>query len=67
MNGFETRHPVIVGVDRSEASHWAVRWAADEAAGRHLPLRLLHAQEWPTGRAEDEAARARAIGLRAGG
>ncbi|MFH9347954.1 universal stress protein [Kitasatospora sp. NPDC017646] len=71
MNGFETRRPVIVGVDRSEASHWAVRWAADEAAERHLPLRLLHAQEWPVDRASDRASDGAdhpwAIGLRAAG
>ncbi|WBP84898.1 universal stress protein [Kitasatospora cathayae] len=67
MNGFETRRPVIVGVDRSEASHWAVRWAADEAAGRHLPLRLLHAQEWPVDRGTDVADHPWAIGLRAAG
>ncbi|MER7756775.1 universal stress protein [Kitasatospora sp. NPDC097643] len=67
MNGFETRRPVIVGVDRSEASRWAVRWAADEAAGRGLPLHLLHAQEWPTGRPEGEAGHHWAIGLRAAG
>ncbi|MFH8387032.1 universal stress protein [Kitasatospora sp. NPDC018058] len=67
MDGFETHRQVIVGVDRSEASRWAVRWAADEAAGRHLPLQLLHAQEWPTGRAEGAADRPWAIGLRAAG
>ncbi|MFJ7910478.1 universal stress protein [Kitasatospora sp. NPDC096204] len=67
MNGFETRRPVIVGVDRSEASRWAVRWASDEAAGRHLPLRLLHAQKWPTGGAADEAGHPWAIGVRAAG
>ncbi|MBD0694947.1 universal stress protein [Streptomyces sp. CBMA123] len=65
MNGFENR-PVIVGVDRSEASRWAVRWAADEAAGRGLPLQLLHAQEWPTGQPEEEGHH-RVIGLRAAG
>ncbi|MFD8703409.1 universal stress protein [Kitasatospora sp. NPDC059648] len=67
MNGFETLRPVVVGVDRSEASHWAVRWAADEAAARHLPLRLLHAQEWPVDRATDVVDRPWAIGLRAAG
>lgn len=49
MNGSEIRRPVVVGVDRSEANHWAVRWASDEAAWRGLPLHLLHAQDWPTG------------------
>ncbi|CAM5651366.1 universal stress protein [Streptomyces viridifaciens] len=67
MNSFETRRPVIVGVDRSEASHWAVRRASDEAAGRGLPLRLLHAQEWPTSGPEAETDHRLAIGLRAAG
>ncbi|MGW2374741.1 universal stress protein [Kitasatospora sp. NPDC001683] len=66
MNGFETRRPVIVGIDRSEASRWAVRWAADEAAWRGLPLHLLHAQEWPTGEPAEDSGRW-AIGLRAAG
>ncbi|MFJ9846657.1 universal stress protein [Kitasatospora sp. NPDC101155] len=67
MNGFETRRPVIVGVDRSEASRWAVRWAADEAAWRGLPLQPLHAQDWPTGQPEGEAGHRWSIGLRAAG
>jgi nucleotide-binding universal stress UspA family protein len=49
MSGSSTRRPVVVGVSRSETSHWAVCWAADQAAWRGLPLLLLHAQEWPTG------------------
>lgn len=40
---------VFAGVSRSEASRGAVRWAADEAAWRGLPLQLVHAQEWPPG------------------
>lgn len=35
--------PVVVGVDGSDASLVAVRWAATEAAGRHTPLRIVHA------------------------
>ncbi|CAM5481939.1 universal stress protein [Streptomyces spiroverticillatus] len=38
--------PLIVGVDGSESSLQAVDWAADEAARRHLPLRLVHASRW---------------------
>lgn len=34
---------VVVGVDGSEGSHAAVRWAAPEAVRRGLPLRLVHA------------------------
>ncbi|MET9904813.1 universal stress protein [Streptomyces sp. NPDC006446] len=41
--------PVVVGVSRSEASRAGVAWAAQEAAMRHLPLRLVHALEWPPG------------------
>lgn len=40
---------VVAGVTRAEASRGAVRWAADEAAWRGLPLHLVHAQEWPPG------------------
>ena len=35
--------PVVVGVDGSNSALGAVRWAADEAARRHLPLRLVSA------------------------
>jgi nucleotide-binding universal stress UspA family protein len=42
----ETR-PVVVGVDASEASLRAVRFAADEARMRAVPLRIVHAVPWP--------------------
>jgi nucleotide-binding universal stress UspA family protein len=71
MNGSEIRGPVVVGVTRSKANQWAVRWASDEAAWRRAPLVLLHAQEWPTGtspRTEaDHPAHRWAIGFRAAG
>ncbi|MFD7709910.1 universal stress protein [Streptomyces sp. NPDC059785] len=35
--------PLVVGVDGFEPSLRAVDWAADEAARRELPLRLVHA------------------------
>jgi nucleotide-binding universal stress UspA family protein len=38
--------PLVVGVDGSESSLRAVDWAADEAALRGLPLRLVHASLW---------------------
>lgn len=41
--------PVVVGVTRSDASREAVRWAADLARHRDLPLHLVHAQELPVG------------------
>ncbi|HEX5812536.1 MAG TPA: universal stress protein, partial [Pseudonocardia sp.] len=43
------RHPVVAGVDSSECALQAVRWAAAEAARRHLPLRLVAAHTWPAG------------------
>jgi nucleotide-binding universal stress UspA family protein len=41
--------PVVVGVDGSESALAAVRWAADEARRRRLPLRIVHAHEIPVG------------------
>ncbi len=35
-------HPIVVGVDGSAWSLHAVRWAAEEAALRRVPLRLVH-------------------------
>jgi len=35
--------PVVVGVDGSAAALEAVRWAARDAARRHIPVRLVHA------------------------
>lgn len=39
--------PVIVGVDGSDCSVEAVRWAAAEAGRRGAPLRLVHTWVWP--------------------
>ncbi|MFD3517991.1 universal stress protein [Streptomyces sp. NPDC058657] len=41
--------PVVAGVSRSEASRTGVAWAAEQALLRNLPLRLVHALEWPPG------------------
>ena len=38
---------VAVGYDGSESSQLAVRWAADHAALRRVPLRVVHAWVWP--------------------
>ncbi|MGW1611563.1 universal stress protein [Streptomyces sp. NPDC002285] len=38
--------PIVVGVDGSEPSLGAVDWAADEAALRGVPLRLVYASLW---------------------
>ncbi len=39
-------YPVVVGVDASESSRYALDWAADEAALCGLPLRIVHAWLW---------------------
>lgn len=41
-----TERPVVVGMDGSEPSMAAVRWAAAEAALRKAPLRIVHARVW---------------------
>ncbi|GAA3384140.1 MULTISPECIES: universal stress protein [Streptomyces] len=38
---------VTVGVDGSAESRAAARWAAQEAVLRQVPLRLVHAVDWP--------------------
>lgn len=46
----DTRHirnHVVVGTDGSDPATRAVRWAAREAALRHLPLRVVHGFVWP--------------------
>ncbi|WP_329069934.1 universal stress protein [Streptomyces sp. NBC_01429] len=37
---------MVVGIDGSEGSLWAVDWAAAEAERTGLPLRLVHASLW---------------------
>ncbi|MFE9255216.1 universal stress protein [Streptomyces sp. NPDC006879] len=41
------KHHVSVGVDGSPESRAAARWGAREAALRGVPLRLVHAVDWP--------------------
>ena len=36
------RYGIVIGVDGSAASDFAVRWAARDAAMRHIPLTLVH-------------------------
>lgn len=62
MAGAENRPAVVVGIDGSRAALQAVRWAADEAVRRDLPLFLLHvappqSHRRPRDRREDEWAR----------
>jgi nucleotide-binding universal stress UspA family protein len=40
--------PIVAGVDPDPAKRWALAWAADEAALRRVPLRLVHAETLPT-------------------
>ncbi|MBX6357171.1 MAG: universal stress protein [Micromonosporaceae bacterium] len=39
--------PIVVGVDGSEDSIRAARWAVDEARLRDRPVELVHAYTWP--------------------
>ncbi|MFC5173245.1 universal stress protein [Streptomyces mutomycini] len=41
-------HRVTVGLDGSQESRAAAEWAAGEAVLRGVPLRLVHAEEYPT-------------------
>jgi nucleotide-binding universal stress UspA family protein len=41
MDVQQTRRPVVVGVDGSVSAERAARWAAEEAARRHAPLRVV--------------------------
>lgn len=43
----DPRLPVVVGVDSSEASLRATRFAVDEARRRRVPLWIIHATTWP--------------------
>jgi nucleotide-binding universal stress UspA family protein len=57
---------VVVGVDGTEVGLGAVRWAAQEAARRDAPLRILHAAPYlgrsgPSGAPPPELPRARGI------
>lgn len=47
---------VVVGVDGTECGLGAVRWAAQEAARRNAPLRIVHAVSAPRRRGDPEAA-----------
>jgi diacylglycerol O-acyltransferase / wax synthase len=49
MNPAQAYRPVVVGVDGSESALQAVRWAAQEAHRRRVPLRLVNAFGWTTG------------------
>ena len=59
-----SRHGVVVGADGSPSSRVAVRWAAREAAMRHVPLTVVHVAAslevvastlvWPAGRVPEE-------------
>lgn len=44
----ERQLPVVVGVDGSKSAQLAAAWAAEEAAARRAPLRIVHANLWPS-------------------
>jgi nucleotide-binding universal stress UspA family protein len=64
MSNRITPHGVVVGADGSPSSRVAVRWAAHEAAMRHVPLTVVHVAAslsvaastlaWPAGRVPEE-------------
>ncbi|MFF7250147.1 universal stress protein [Embleya sp. NPDC008237] len=56
MDTYTGPAPIIVGVEHTDAGRLAVVWAADEAARRGLPLRLVHALDWPAGADRDPEA-----------
>ncbi|MEV7203749.1 universal stress protein [Streptomyces griseoluteus] len=48
MTGPADRRPIVVGLDPAPGRRMVLAWAADEAARRRLPLRLVHAEGVPT-------------------
>jgi nucleotide-binding universal stress UspA family protein len=46
MSSDGARRPIVVGVDGSRSALDAALWAADEAAQRRLPVRLVHAEDF---------------------
>jgi nucleotide-binding universal stress UspA family protein len=62
----DQRREIVVGVDGTECALAAVRWAAQEAARRSAPLRIVHAAPYlgrpgPAGAPPPELSRARGI------
>lgn len=47
MSEHDMRRTVVVGVDGSDSATGAVRWGAEEAARRQVPLRLVIGFSWP--------------------
>lgn len=47
MDALGTLGPDIVGIDGSDESLHAVRWAAVDAHGMRRPLRIVHSSIWP--------------------
>ena len=43
MNHPQSQKRIVVGIDGSDAAINAAKWAVDEASGRDVPVRLIHA------------------------
>lgn len=52
---------VIVGIDGSDSALRAAEWAAHEARDRGLPVRLVHAFDWPDSLLDPNAVLARRV------
>ncbi len=49
MSTMDSERPIVVGVDGSPSSEYALDWAVTDARRRSLPLRLVHARGIPFG------------------
>ncbi|MFB4294903.1 universal stress protein [Nonomuraea sp. ATR24] len=47
MSDAHAGRPILVGYDESPESHYALRWAVEEARLRKLPVLVCHAVHWP--------------------
>ena len=56
-----SENTIVVGIDGSESADRAVVWAAQTAASRSRPLRIVTAVELPTHLKDDQIAEFRAI------
>jgi nucleotide-binding universal stress UspA family protein len=45
----QTHRPIVAAVEAMPAAKVGLEWAAEEALRRQLPLRVVHALDWPAG------------------